>query len=139
MGQRGSRRRARATILAVAYALSVAVLAGVGFLVFASSPSVLRGIAIAAALGGAGTMLMVRHQLLVERAAYGEQRARLAREYSRLTNVRVVENAEFIDTVHRRLDQIESEVATVIAAGDSYSTTDAPTVVSLAVRAEAAS
>ena len=105
MGQRGSRRRARATILAVAYALSVAVLAGVGFLVFASDPRILRGLAVAAALGGVATMLLVRHQLLTERAEHGEQRARLAQEYSRLTNVRVVENAEVIETLHRRLER----------------------------------
>ena len=137
MGQRGSRRRARATILAVAYVLSLAVVAGVGVVVFASDPRVLRGLAVAAALGGVATMLMVRHQLLVERAAHGEQRARLAQEYSRLTNVRVVENAEVLETLHRRLDEIESEVATIVAVGDRHSTAEAPTVVTLAVRAEA--
>lgn len=131
MGQRGSRRRTRATILAVAYALSVAVLAGVGLTLFATSPWVLRSLAVVAALGGLGTMLLVRHQLLVERASYGEERARIAQEYSRLTNARVVENAEFIDTVHRRLDKIDEEVATVIQAGDRYSTSEAPTVITL--------
>lgn len=137
MGQRGSRRRARATILAVAYALSVAVLAGVGLLLFATSPWVLRGIAVVAALGGLGTMLLVRHQLLVERASYGEERARLAQEYSRLTNARVVANAEFIETVHRRLDQIESEVVAVRHPGDRYSAAEAPTVVGLKPAASA--
>jgi cell division protein FtsL len=137
MGQRGSRRRARATILAVAYALSVVVLVGVGIFVFATDPRVLRGLAVAAALGGVVTMLMVRHQLLVERAAHGEQRAKLAQEYSRLTNLRVVENAEVIETLHRRLDEIESEVASVVTVGDRHSAAEAPTVISLAVRAEA--
>jgi hypothetical protein len=131
MGQRGSRRRARATILAVAYALSVTVLAGVGLTLFATSPWVLRGLAVVAALAGLGTMLMVRHQLLVERTSYSEERARLAQEYSRLTNARVVENAELIDTLHRRLDKIEHEVATVLHPGDRYSSSDAPTVITL--------
>ena len=137
MGQRGSRRRARATILAVAYALTVAMLAGVALLAFATDPWVLRGLAIGAALGGAATMLLVRHQLLIERAEHGEQRARVAQEYSRLTNIRVVENAETVELLHRRIDEIEAEIDTVVAAGDRHSHADAPTVISLALRAEA--
>ncbi len=137
MGQRGSRRRTRATILAVAYALTVAVLAAVAVVVFSTDPWVLRGLAIGAALFGVVTMLMVRHQLLTERAEHGEQRARLAQEYSRLTNVRVVENAETVELLHRRIDKIEAEVDTVVAAGDRHSHADAPTVISLALRAEA--
>jgi hypothetical protein len=139
MGHRGSRRRSRATILAVAYALSVVVVAGVGLAFFAHSPWILRGIAVGAALGGLVTMLLVQHQLMLERAAHGEERARVAQEYSRITNARVVENAEFIDSVHRRVDQIEAEVDAVIASTDKYSTDDAPTVVDLKLRAATAS
>jgi esterase/lipase len=131
MGQRGSRRRARATILAVAYTVSVTVVIGVLAAFIADSPRVLRGIALGAAVAGISAMLMVRHQLLVERASYGEERSRVAQEYSRLTNARVVENAELIDTLHRRLDKIEHEVATVLHPGDRYSTSDAPTVITL--------
>jgi hypothetical protein len=70
----------------------------------------------------------------------------VAQEYSRLTNVRVVENAEFVDLMHRRLDRIDErldkideEVATVVAAGDKHSTADAPTVIDLKLRGLAAS
>ena len=42
---------------------------------------------------------MVRHQLLVERAGYGDERVRVTQEYSRLTNARVAENAEFVEPV----------------------------------------
>ncbi len=131
MGQRGTRRRARATVLAVAYAVSVAVVIGVCAAFVADSPWLLRAIAVGAAFAGISAMLMVRHQLLVERASYGEERSRVAQEYSRLTNARVVENAEYVETMHARLDKIESEVATVIQAGDRHSAREAPTVVNL--------
>jgi len=131
MGQRGSRRRARATVLAVAYSVAVAIVVGVVFVFVVDSAWALRGIALGAAFAGIAAMLMVRHQLLVERASYGEERSRVAQEYSRLTNARVVENAEFVETMHARLDKIESEVATVTQAGDRYSTQEAPTVVNL--------
>ena len=90
--------------------------------------------------------LLLRHQLLIERVAHGDDRAHVAQEYSRLTNVRVVENAEFVDLMHRRLDQIDErleqidqEVATVVAAGDKHSIAEAPTVVDLKLRGLAAS
>ncbi|HYU84337.1 MAG TPA: hypothetical protein VEK80_05990 [Kribbellaceae bacterium] len=139
MGHRGSRRRARATTLAVAYALSVVIAVCVGFAFFAHSPWTLRGIAVGTFLGGLVTMLLVQHQLMLERSAHGEERARVAQEYSRITNARVVENAEFIDSVHRRVDQIEGEVEAVMQAADRYTTEDAPTVVDLKLRAATAS
>jgi hypothetical protein len=93
-----------------------------------------------------GASVLVRHQLLVERLAHSDDRVHLAQDYSRLTNARVVENAEFVDLMHRRLDgiderldKIDQEVATVLAAGDKHSAADAPTVVDLKLRGLAAS
>ena len=70
----------------------------------------------------------------------------VAQEYSRITSARVVENAEFVDLMQRRLDKIDArldkidqEVATVVAAGDKHSQADAPTVVDLKLRGLAAS
>jgi uncharacterized membrane protein YcjF (UPF0283 family) len=139
MGSRGSRRRARATILAVAYGLLVTVCVGVSIALFAQSQWVLRVAAAVAALGAVAATLLVRHQLIVERSVHGEDRAQLSQDYSRLTNARVVENAEFVDTMHRRLDKIDEEVATVVNAGDKHSEADAPTVVDLKLRGLAAS
>ena len=139
MGSRGSRRRARATILAVAYGLLVAVCVGVSIALFAQSQWVLRVAAAVAALGAVAATLLVRHQLIVERSVHGEDRAQLSQDYSRLTNARVVENAEFVDIMHRRLDKIDEEVATVVNAGDKHSEAEAPTVVDLKLRGLAAS
>lgn len=139
MGSRGSRRRARATTLAVAYGLLVVVCVGVSITLFAQSQWVLRAAAAAAALGAVAATLLVRHQLIVERSLHGEDRAQLSQDYSRLTNARVVENAEFVDTMHRRLDKIDEEVAAVVTAGDKHSEAEAPTVVDLKLRGLAAS
>ena len=58
----------------------------------------------------------------------------------------VIANAEFVDLMQRRLDKIDErldkideEVATVVAAGDKHSQSDAPTVVDLKLRGLAAS
>ncbi|HEU4947783.1 MAG TPA: hypothetical protein VFT31_11570 [Kribbella sp.] len=114
--------------------------------VFSQNQWVLRAAAVAAVLVAVGASVLVRHQLLVERLAHGDDRAKVAQQYSRMTNARVVENAEFVDLMHRRLDKIDErldkidqEVATVVAAGDKHSTADAPTVVDLKLRAQAAS
>jgi MFS superfamily sulfate permease-like transporter len=139
MGSRGSRRRARATVLAVAYGLLIVVCVGVSIALFAQSQSVLRAAAGAAALVAVAATLLVRHQLIVERSLHGEDRAQLSQDYSRLTNARVVENAEFVDSMHRRLDKIDEQVATVVAAGDKHSEAEAPTVVDLKLRGLAAS
>ncbi|MGH3369952.1 MAG: hypothetical protein ACRDPR_08110 [Nocardioidaceae bacterium] len=106
---------------------------------FAQSQWVLRAAAGAAALVAVAATLLVRHQLIVERSLHGEDRAQLSHDYSRLTNARVVENAEFVDTMHRRLAKIDEQVATVVAAGDKHSEAEAPTVVDLKLRGLAAS
>ncbi|WP_328990594.1 hypothetical protein OG394_30455 [Kribbella sp. NBC_01245] len=146
MGSRGSRRRAKATVLVVAYGLLVIVCLGVSIALFTQSAWVLRAAAAAAALTAVAATMLVRHQLLVERLAHSDDRVQVAQEYSRITSARVVENAEFVDLMQRRLDRIDErldkideDVATVIAAGDKHSTADAPTVVDLKLRAQAAS
>jgi hypothetical protein len=146
MGRRGSRRRTRATVLAVANGLLVLTCGVVGVAVFSPNQWVLRAAAGAAVLGAVGASVLVRHQLQVERLVHSNDRAQVAHEYSRLTNVRVVENAEFVDLMHRRLDriderldQIDQEVAAVVAAGDKHSGAEAPTVVDLKLRGLAAS
>lgn len=146
MGRRGNRRRTRATVLAFANGLLALTCVGVGVAIFFSDVWVLRAAAVAAVVTAVGASLLVRHQLLVERVAHSDDRAHVAQEYSRLTNVRVVENAEFVDLMHRRLDQIDErldkidqEVAAVVAAGDKHSDADAPTVVDLRLRGLAAS
>ena len=146
MGSRGSRRRTRATVLAVANSLLVVVCVGVSIALFSQNQWILRAAAVAAVLIAVGASLLVRHQLLVERLAHSDDRAQVAQEYSRITSARVVENAEFVDLMQRRLDRIDErldkideEVATVVAAGDKHSTADAPTVVDLKLRAQAAS
>jgi hypothetical protein len=146
MGSRGNRRRTRATVIAVANALLVVSCVGVSIALFSQNQWILRAAAAAAALVAIGASLLVRHQLLVERVAHSDDRVHVAQEYSRLTSARVVENAEFVDLMNRRLDRIDErldkidqEVATVVAAGDRHSTADAPTVVDLKLRGLAAS
>jgi tetrahydromethanopterin S-methyltransferase subunit G len=146
MGSRGNRRRTRATVLAVANSLLVIVCLGVSIALFSQNEWILRAAAVAAVLVAVGASLLVRHQLLVERLAHSEERAQVAQEYSRITSARVVENAEFVDLMQRRLDKIDQrldkideEVATVVAAGDKHSQADAPTVVDLKLRGLAAS
>lgn len=146
MGSRGSRRRARATVLVAANGLLSLTCVGVGIALFFSNAWVLRAAAVAAVLAAVAASLLIRRQLLAERAAHGDDRAHVAQEYSRLTNARVVENAEFVDLMHRRLDRIDErldkideEVAAVVAVGDKHSTADAPTVVDLKLRGLAAS
>jgi len=146
MGSRGNRRRTRATVLAVANSLLVIVCLGVSIALFSQNAWILRAAAAAAVLVAVGASLLVRHQLLVERLAHSEERAQVAQEYSRITSARVVENAEFVDLMQRRLDKIDQrldkideEVATVVAAGDKHSQADAPTVVDLKLRGLAAS
>jgi hypothetical protein len=146
MGSRGNRRRTRATVLAVANALLVVIFVGVSIALFSQNQWILRAAAAAAALVAVGVSLLIRHQLLVERVAHSDDRVQVAQEYSRLTSARVVENAEFVDLMNRRLDRIDErldkidqEVATVVAAGDRHSTADAPTVVDLKLRGLAAS
>jgi tetrahydromethanopterin S-methyltransferase subunit G len=146
MGSRGNRRRTRATVLAVANSLLVIVCLGVSIALFSRNDWILRAAAVAAVLVAVGASLLVRHQLLVERLAHSEERAQVAQEYSRITSARVVENAEFVDLMQRRLDKIDQrldkideEVATVVAAGDKHSQADAPTVVDLKLRGLAAS
>jgi tetrahydromethanopterin S-methyltransferase subunit G len=146
MGSRGNRRRTRATVLAVANSLLVVVCLGVSIALFSQNAWILRAAAVAAVLVAVGASLLVRHQLLVERLAHSEERAQVAQEYSRITSARVVENAEFVDLMQRRLDKIDQrldkideEVATVVAAGDKHSQADAPTVVDLKLRGLAAS
>jgi LPS O-antigen subunit length determinant protein (WzzB/FepE family) len=146
MGSRGSRRRTRTTVLAVANGLLVIICVAVSAALFSQNQWILRAAAVAAALVALGVSILTRHQLLVERLAHGADRVQVAQEYSRLTNARVVENAEFVDLMHRRLDRIDErldkideEVATVVAAGDKHSIADAPTVVDLKLRGLAAS
>ncbi|MEU4606505.1 hypothetical protein AB0F43_26235 [Kribbella sp. NPDC023972] len=146
MGSRGNRRRTRATVLAVANSLLVVVCLGVSVALFSQNEWILRAAAVVAVLVAVGASLLVRHQLLVERLAHSEERAQVAQEYSRITSARVVENAEFVDLMQRRLDKIDErldkidqEVATVVAAGDKHSQADAPTVVDLKLRGLAAS
>ncbi|TDD30771.1 hypothetical protein E1218_00200 [Kribbella turkmenica] len=146
MGSRGNRRRTRATVLAVANSLLVVVCLGVSVALFSQNQWILRAAAVVAVLVAVGASLLVRHQLLVERLAHSEERAQVAQEYSRITGARVVENAEFVDLMQRRLDKIDErldkidqEVATVVAAGDKHSQADAPTVVDLKLRGLAAS
>ena len=146
MGSRGNRRRTRATVLAVANSLLVIVCLGVSVALFSQNEWILRAAAVVAVLVAVGASLLVRHQLLVERLAHSEERAQVAQEYSRITSARVVENAEFVDLMQRRLDKIDErldkidqEVATVVAAGDKHSQADAPTVVDLKRRGLAAS
>jgi hypothetical protein len=146
MGSRGSRRRTRTTVLAVANGLLVVICVVVSVALFSQNQWILRAAAVAAALVAVGASILIRHQLLVERLAHSDDRVQVAQNYSRLTNARVVENAEFVDLMHRRLDRIDErldkideEVATVVAAGDKHSTADAPTVVDLKLRGLAAS
>lgn len=146
MGSRGSRRRTRATVLAVANGLLVVICLTVSIALFSQNQWILRAAAAAAVLGAIGASFLVRHQLLVERLAHSDERAQVAQEYSRITSARVVENAEFVDLMQRRLDRIDErldkideEVATVVAAGDKHSIADAPTVVDLKLRGLAAS
>jgi hypothetical protein len=146
MGSRGSRRRTRTKVLAVANGMLVILCVGVSIALFSQNQWILRAAAGAAALVAVGASVLVRHQLLVERLAHSDDRVHLAQDYSRLTNARVVENAEFVDLMHRRLDgiderldKIDQEVATVLAAGDKHSAADAPTVVDLKLRGLAAS
>ncbi|MFI6673487.1 hypothetical protein [Kribbella sp. NPDC050470] len=146
MGSRGNRRRTRATVLAVSNSLLVVVCVGVSIALFSQNQWILRAAAVVAVLVAVGASLLVRHQLLVERLAHSEERAQVAQEYSRITSARVVENAEFVDLMQRRLDKIDErldkidqEVATVVAAGDKHSQADAPTVVDLKLRGLAAS
>jgi tetrahydromethanopterin S-methyltransferase subunit G len=146
MGSRGNRRRTRATVLAVANSLLVVVCLGVSVALFSQNEWILRAAAVVAVLVAVGASLLVRHQLLVERLAHSEERAQVAQEYSRITSARVVENAEFVDLMQRRLDKIDErldkidqEVATVVAAGDKHSQAEAPTVVDLKLRGLAAS
>lgn len=146
MGSRGSRRRTRARVLAVANGLLVVVCLSVSVALFSQNQWILRAAAVGAVLVAVGATVLVRHQLLVERLAHSDDRAHVAQEYSRITNARVVENAEFVDLMQRRLDKIDErldkidqEVATVVAAGDKHSQADAPTVVDLKLRGLAAS
>ncbi|MFI7066477.1 hypothetical protein ACIBL3_36150 [Kribbella sp. NPDC050124] len=146
MGSRGNRRRTRATVLAVANSLLVIVCVGVSIALFSQNQWILRAAAVVAVLVAIGASVLVRHQLLVERLAHADERAQVAQEYSRITSARVVENAEFVDLMQRRLDKIDErldkidqEVATVVAAGDKHSQADAPTVVDLKLRGLAAS
>ena len=135
MGSRGSRRRTRTTVLTVANGLLIVVCLGVSTALFSQNAL----IALAASM-------LFRQQLLVERLAHSDERAQVAQEYSRITSDRVVENAEFVDLMQRRLDKIDArldkidqEVATVVAAGDKHSQAEAPTVVDLKLRGLAAS
>jgi len=146
MGSRGSRRRTRTTVLTVANALLIVVCLGVSVALFTQNTWILRSAAIAAVAVAIAASVLFRHQLLVERLAHSDERAQVAQEYSRITSARVVENAEFVDLMQRRLDKIDArldkideEVATVVAAGDKHSQADAPTVVDLKLRGLAAS
>ncbi|GAA1680934.1 hypothetical protein GCM10009745_26340 [Kribbella yunnanensis] len=146
MGSRGSRRRTRTTVLTVANALLIVVCLGVSVALFTQNTWILRTAAIAAVAVAIAASVLFRHQLLVERLAHADERVQVAQEYSRITSARVVENAEFVDLMQRRLDKIDArldkideEVATVVAAGDKHSQADAPTVVDLKLRGLAAS
>ena len=133
-------------MLTVANGLLVVVCVGVAIALFSQNEWILRAAAVGAVLVAIGASVLIRHQLLVERLAHSDDRAHVAQEYSRITNARVVENAEFVDLMQRRLDRIDErldkideEVATVVAAGDKHSQADAPTVVDLKLRGLAAS
>jgi hypothetical protein len=146
MGSRGSRRRTRTTVLTVANALLVVICVAVAITLFSQNQWILRVAAVAAVAVAIGASVLTRHQLLIERLAHSDERAHVAQEYSRITSARVVENAEFVDlmqrrldTIDQRLDKIDEEVATVVAAGDKHSHADAPTVVDLKLRGLAAS
>ena len=146
MGSRGSRRRTRTTVLTVANGLLIVVCLGVSAALFSQNTWVLRAAAVGAVLVAIAASVLFRHQLLVERLAHSDERAQVAQEYSRITSARVVENAEFVDLMQRRLDKIDQrldkideEVATVVAAGDKHSQAEAPTVVDLKLRGLAAS
>jgi hypothetical protein len=146
MGSRGHRRRTRTTVLTVANGLLITVCLGVSVALFSQNQWILRAAATGAVLIAIASALLIRHQLLVERIAHSDERAHVAQQYSRITNARVVENAEFVDLMQRRLDKIDErldkidqEVATVVAAGDKHSQADAPTVVDLKLRGLAAS
>jgi hypothetical protein len=118
----------------------------VSIALFSQNAWILRAAAGGAVLVAIAASVLFRHQLLVERLAHSDERAQVAQEYSRITSARVVENAEFVDLMQRRLDKIDErldkidqEVATVVAAGDKHSQADAPTVVDLKLRGLAAS
>jgi hypothetical protein len=146
MGSRGSRRRTRTTVLTVANGLLIVICLGVSIALFSQNQWILRAAAVVAVLVAIAASVLIRHQLVVERLAHSDDRAQVAQEYSRITSARVVENAEFVDLMQRRLDRIDKrldkideEVATVVAAGDKHSQADAPTVVDLKLRGLAAS
>ncbi|MDX6252119.1 MAG: hypothetical protein QOF10_5479 [Kribbellaceae bacterium] len=146
MGSRGSRRRTRTTVLTVANGLLIVICLGVSIALFSQNQWILRAAAVLAVLVAIAASVLIRHQLVVERLAHSDDRAQVAQEYSRITSARVVENAEFVDLMQRRLDRIDQrldkideEVATVVAAGDKHSQADAPTVVDLKLRGLAAS
>ncbi|GAA0951239.1 hypothetical protein GCM10009554_52370 [Kribbella koreensis] len=130
----------------VANVLLVMICVGVSVSLFSQNQWILRAAAVAAVAVAIGASVLTRHQLLIERLAHSDERAQVAQEYSRITSARVVENAEFVDlmqrrldTIDQRLDKIDEEVATVVAAGDKHSHADAPTVVDLKLRGLAAS
>ena len=146
MESKNSRRRTRTTVLTVANGLLIVVSLGVSAALFSQNAWILRAAAVAAVVIAIAASFLFRHQLLVERLAHSDERAQVAQEYSRITSARVVENAEFVDLMQRRLDKIDErldkidqEVATVVAAGDKHSQADAPTVVDLKLRGLAAS
>jgi len=146
MGSRGSRRRTRTTVLTVANGLLIVGCLGASAALFSQNAWILRAAAVAAVLIAIAASVLFRHQLLIERLAHSDERAQVAQEYSRITSARVVENAEFVDLMQRRLDRIDArldkideEVATVVAAGDKHSQAEAPTVVDLKLRGLAAS
>ena len=133
-------------MLTVANGLLVVVCVGVAIALFSQNEWILRAAAVGAVVVAVGASVLIRHQLLVERLAHSDDRAQVAQEYSRITSARVVENAEFVDLMQRRLDRIDErldkideEVATVVAACDKHSHADAPTVVDLKLRGLAAS
>jgi hypothetical protein len=146
MGSRGSRRRTRTTVLTVANGLLIVICLGVSIALFSQNQWILRAAAVLSVLVAIAASVLIRHQLVVERLAHSDDRAQVAQEYSRITSARVVENAEFVDLMQRRLDRIDErldkideEVATVVAAGDKHSQADAPTVIDLKLRGLAAS
>jgi len=126
--------------------LLIVVCLVVSIALFSQNAWILRAAAGGAVLVAIAASVLFRHQLLMERLAHSDERAQVAQEYSRITSARVVENAEFVDLMQRRLDKIDErldkidqEVATVVAAGDKHSQADAPTVVDLKLRGLAAS
>ena len=116
MGSRGSRRRTRTTVLTVANASLIVVCLGVSAALFSQNAWILRAAAVAAVIAIAASVLF-RHQLLVERLAHSDERAQVAQEYSRITSARVVENAEFVDLMQRRLDKIDARSAWFVLWG----------------------